>query len=1262
MAVFAAILLLFSIPTQAQLSSKYSYSYVGTNINALNATPTILQASGTVGNNAVFASQAIGFTFKFNCVDYTTIGISANGFIWFGSGSCSATQYTPLSSTAGETGTVDGIISAFGTNIVPHTSGTRTLSTKLTGVAPNRVFTIEWRKCCMTGATTNPVDVQIKLFETSNNVEIRLFDNAYLISGTTAVGQVGMRSTLADFVNRSTAGVNLCTTTAGAVNTATCSIVPTTACNFAYSGSGAITFVYSFTGGCCTTPATQSSAASISNITFTSADLSWTPGSGTGGDIVFLKQGSAITTDPSNNTTYTPNTAFGSGSQIGTTGAFAVYSGLAGVTSISNLMPGTTYYYSIYTFDAAGPCYKSPTVTTGSFTTNSCSFPLTQASLVSTVCIGYNSMNLQFTRGSGSRVIVLARAGSAVNADPAYNTVYTANAAFGAGSQIGVGNFVVYDGNDAGIVTIPITGLTSGVTYYFSVYEYDGPPNCYNNAPPATAMGTTRAPGIYSSSTTTQNTTNVAPGTLAADVVKLTVVISGGEDIAATINSISFTTTGSTNTATDITNARIFYTGNSNTFSNATQYGQTFTTFGANTAVDNFALKAGNNYFWIAYDVKATATLGDVLDATVTSINITDNNGTVNQIPTITAPVGSRLIAPPAGIVYCSGVIPEACCSGTGCNFSCSQGETLLSIALSGSTIQSFAGWPCNSTCGDDKNSYTDMFNSNIYELNQGASSTMSINFDTWFSMDMWWVLWVDWGQDGVFTNAAPERFPASGSIDQWTSQTITVPASVSAGRHRARLWVQEFSYKPTDPCRITHGPLTTSIGYIVDFNIYVPDGSLPDLDPIVIAGATSCPTPVPVVTTPINYTLGDVPSQLTATGSNLLWYASPTGGVGSAVAPTPTTSVTGTQTYYVSQNVGGCESPRTQIAVNVYPPALPLPPTATVTQPTCEVAYGIVDFSGLPTPGLWTINPNGISSSGSTYTLSPVAPGSYDYTITNSIGCISSSSVNVIVNAIPLVPSTPIVGTVTQPTLGVPTGSVVLSGLPANGWTINPGGIVGAAGVTSVTITGLAPGTYTFTVTSSDGCTSDATVTITIDLPLPIELLDFYAVCMLDHVSIIWSTASETNNDYFTLEKSQDALNWAFVAMIDGAGNSQSVAHYFYIDNETSVDPTYYRLIQTDFDGSVAYFNLISLAPCGELAADLIISPNPSDGLIEIMYTGDIVFVRSLEIFDALGDKVYMTDTFQPKIDVSHLPNGIYSLFLKGETKVFVRKFLISK
>jgi hypothetical protein len=64
----------------------------------------------------------------------------------------------------------------------------------------------------------------------------------------------------------------------------------------------------------------------------------------------------------------------------------------------------------------------------------------------------------------------------------------------------------------------------------------------------------------------------------------------------------------------------------------------------------------------------------------------------------------------------------------------------------------------------------------------------------------------------------------------------------------------------------------------------------------------------LPTVTSPVTFCQNETPTALTATGTGILWYTSPTGGLGSAVAPTPNTATAGSVTYYVSQTINGCE------------------------------------------------------------------------------------------------------------------------------------------------------------------------------------------------------------------------------------------------------------------------------------------------------------------------------------------------------------------
>jgi hypothetical protein len=107
-------------------------------------------------------------------------------------------------------------------------------------------------------------------------------------------------------------------------------------------------------------------------------------------------------------------------------------------------------------------------------------------------------------------------------------------------------------------------------------------------------------------------------------------------------------------------------------------------------------------------------------------------------------------------------------------------------------------------------------------------------------------------------------------------------------------------------------------------------------------------------------------------------------------------------------------------------------------------------------------------------------ASTTYTFTVTNSAGCTSAATGNVVISAQPLTPTAPVIGTITQPTCTVPTGLVVLSGLPSGDWIINPGSISGSG--SSTTISNLGLGTYNFTVTDAAGCTSEASSDVVIN------------------------------------------------------------------------------------------------------------------------------------------------------------------------------------
>ncbi len=94
-------------------------------------------------------------------------------------------------------------------------------------------------------------------------------------------------------------------------------------------------------------------------------------------------------------------------------------------------------------------------------------------------------------------------------------------------------------------------------------------------------------------------------------------------------------------------------------------------------------------------------------------------------------------------------------------------------------------------------------------------------------------------------------------------------------------------------------------------------------------------------------------------------------------------------------------------------------------------------------------------------------------------------------------------------------------------------------------------------------------------DSPLPIELVGFNARATDDVVKLYWTTASETNNDYFTIERSADGRNFEAIATVYGNGTTTEASNYVHVDNNPKSGLNYYRLKQTDFDGSFTYSDI---------------------------------------------------------------------------------------
>lgn len=132
--------------------------------------------------------------------------------------------------------------------------------------------------------------------------------------------------------------------------------------------------------------------------------------------------------------------------------------------------------------------------------------------------------------------------------------------------------------------------------------------------------------------------------------------------------------------------------------------------------------------------------------------------------------------------------------------------------------------------------------------------------------------------------------------------------------------------------------------------------------------------------------------------------------------------------------------------------------------------------------------------------------------------------------------------------------------------------------------------------------------------ITLPIELSSFSAKVEEGDVKVEWTTATERNNDYFTIERSKDGTNFEEVARVDGAGNSTSTLNYRSVDTHPYQGTSYYRLKQTDFDGETKTFEVVSVSIQEN---DLLVWPNPASVGDRINCSG------SFEVYDMSGREI---------------------------------------
>ena len=115
--------------------------------------------------------------------------------------------------------------------------------------------------------------------------------------------------------------------------------------------------------------------------------------------------------------------------------------------------------------------------------------------------------------------------------------------------------------------------------------------------------------------------------------------------------------------------------------------------------------------------------------------------------------------------------------------------------------------------------------------------------------------------------------------------------------------------------------------------------------------------------------------------------------------------------------------------------------------------------------------------------------------------------------------------------------------------------------------------------------------------IALPVELVDYQGTATETEVNLNWSTASERNNDRYSILRSTDGYTWSEIAQVKGAGTTADYKEYSYADRSPENGINYYKLTQTDFDGDVKEQGVVGIEFFRETTSTTSVFPNPSSG-----------------------------------------------------------------
>jgi hypothetical protein len=767
---------------------------------------------------------------------------------------------------------------------------------------------------------------------------------------------------------------------------------------------------------------------------------------------------------------------------------------------------------------------------------------------------------------------------------------------------------------------------------------------------------TTLAP-ISISSVTALNPApdRVAQGTVSFNVLAVRVIGSStGAPVKAT--NINFNTIGGGLDVNTITNAKLFYTGSSKTFNTVNQFGSTYlpgsSVSGGKWLPFGFTgdqnLAPDTNYFWLTFDVQASATLGDSIDAELASMTI-DN---ISQPITNPIPTGKSIIR------------QEYCFSSTG-----STTGRCIDTAKVGNiyNISGINGCTTYSNYSQNPALTTDVY--------AGSATAIYLTFTAATKASVF----IDLNKNGAFEPS--EEYNLTGNINaEFVNTSILIPANAALGTTRLRLRTfggQSTGVATNRACNDWNN--TESEDYTI--NVLAPQPQT---------------TYVWNKTSPADFTLASnwTPARAASSNTDNLVFN------GSSQTPIVVNNVSSTVVNSIelgqsTKLVLNAPSNAIITATNI----LTLNDSAQITG-NSNLQIKIGESSGIP-GSLVLGNATGINAtvtrwigpSNSTNVNFPLNTVLGSRNVNISYGSIPQSYGTLSATFIPVKASGSFGFPLYEPALGTSVNTACNEGywqLTANDGL--SGGLFSGAFtmdsmkyVNSIYQLALIKRTDAFSdwkpegyANSIIGTVNNMTIsrgnmetygqfTIAADSsqnPLPVSLLRFAAKANNNDALLTWSTASEKNNKGFEIERSVDGRSFEAVTFVKGAGNSALVINYNYNDANAFANNNtlYYRLKQVDLNGKLTYSNIVKVSSYMQKSSSIAAFPNPFTRdytiALELQNNADVTMVMT----DIQG-KVVAAETV-PAVkgsnnltltNIADLQSGVYFLkvTVEGETQI---------